>query len=326
MHHIPTTPPIVRPLAPFADRPLWSVMIPVYNCAHYLPETLRSVLMQDIPEKDMQIEVVDDASTDTDVEVLVNSIGRGRVRYFRQEKNVGSLINFATCINRSKGQLVHLLHGDDKVRPGYYKEIEQLFKNFPEAGAAFSRYRCIDENGGRLHDKSPEILQEGILENWLLAIAERQRIQYASISVRREVYETLGAFYGLTYGEDWEMWVRIARHYPVAYTPSLLAEYRMHTKSISGSKYLTGEYLKDLSHAMMLIQEHLPEEEKNRILNKSRKYYASYGLDVAKKLWHKLYNRKVVDAQVKQALNMYRSPRFYCLIALLYIKMILRRV
>lgn len=283
------------------------------------------MLMQDVPERQMQIEVVDDASSDTDVKALVSSIGRGRVRYFRQEKNMGSLLNFATCINRSRGRLVHLLHGDDRVRQGYYKEIEELFKSFPEAGAAFSRYRCIDEYGNRLHDKYPEMLQQGILQNWLLAIGERQRIQYASITVRREVYETLGSFFGLTYGEDWEMWVRIARHYPVAYTPCLLAEYRMRTDSISGSKYLTGEYLQDLSHAMTLIQEHLPEKEKRIILSKSRKYYASYGLYIAKKLWHKLHNRKVVDAQVRQALSMHRSPRFYFLIVLLYIKLFLKR-
>jgi glycosyltransferase involved in cell wall biosynthesis len=117
---IPSSPPDIPPLFPDSSRPLWSVMIPVFNCAQFLKETLESVLSQDLGETLMQIEVVDDASTDTDVAALVNKIGKGRVRYFCQTFNAGSLRNFETCINRSKGKLVHLLHGDDRVKDGFY--------------------------------------------------------------------------------------------------------------------------------------------------------------------------------------------------------------
>ncbi len=57
------------------------------------------------------------------------------------------------------------------------------------------------------------------------------------------MYENLGAFYGVDYGEDWEMWVRIARHYPVAYTPQVLAAYRLHAASISGRSYASAKNL-----------------------------------------------------------------------------------
>ncbi len=71
------------------------------------------------------------------------------------------------------------------------------------------------------------------------------------------MYEELGSFYGLTYGEDWEMWVRIARHYPFAYTPQILAVYRKHKVSISGKKFVNGDYLMDISRAMQMILYHL---------------------------------------------------------------------
>src|ERR1700712_4267028 len=104
---IPDAPPIILPVTHNTNRPLWSVMIPVYNCIEFLSETLESVLKQDTGDHVMQIEVVDDCSTDGDVAALVKSIGKGRIKYFCQEYNCGSLRNFETCLNRSKGYWVH---------------------------------------------------------------------------------------------------------------------------------------------------------------------------------------------------------------------------
>lgn len=325
MTFILSSPPVICPLPATEDRPVWSVMIPVYNCAHFLQETLVSVLMQGIPEQKMQIEVVDDASTDADVESLVAQIGKGRIKYFRQAHNVGSLRNFETCINRSKGRLIHLLHGDDRVKMGYYHKIEELFRQYPEAGASFCRYDSINEGGIKVSEKSREMKQDGILKNWLLSISERQRIQYAAITVRREVYEQLGGFYGIDYGEDWEMWVRIARYFPVAYTPEILAEYRKHSASISGKKQLEGDYLEDLLRAMMLIQDHLPEENKKQVLNKSKKYYASYAIMVANDLWHVFNDKELVKAQIEKALHLHQSPMLYWMIIKLYYTITFRR-
>lgn len=325
MERIPSSPPVIQPLANTEDRPFWSVMIPVYDCSQYLPETLESVLAQGVAPEDMQIEVIDDASTDADVEGIVNSIGKGRVKYFRQEQNVGSLINFVTCINRAQGKVVHILHGDDRVRIGYYQKMGELFHKYPEAGAAFSRFRYIDEKGEKMHDQRPEVQEDGILENWLLKISEYQRIQYAAISVRREVYEALGGFYGVTYGEDWEMWVRIARYYPIAYTPDVLAEYRKHSSSISGQKFVNGHYLLDLLRVMGYIQNYLPTEQRDKLLKKSKKFYAHYGLRVANQVWHTSHNKSGVQQQVKQTLSLHSDLLLYWKIGKIYLKMLLNR-
>ncbi len=140
---IPTSPPVIAPLPDNAVRKLWSVMIPVYNCSDYLPQALQSVLDQDMGEDLMQIEVVDDCSTDADIENMVKEMGKGRVSYFRQPVNVGSLRNFETCLNRAHGKYIHLMHGDDKLINGFYKEITALFEKFPKAGAAFCAHQHI---------------------------------------------------------------------------------------------------------------------------------------------------------------------------------------
>lgn len=73
---IPQKPPEISVLPQHVSRPLWSVMIPVYNCSKYLAENIRSVLAQDPGPELMQIEIVDDFSTDADVESWFWKLGK----------------------------------------------------------------------------------------------------------------------------------------------------------------------------------------------------------------------------------------------------------
>src|SRR5690554_4398395 len=67
----PKAPPKIEPLKDATHRPRWSVMIPSYNCIEYLRDTIQSVLLQAPSAEEMQIEVIDDYSSDGDVELLV---------------------------------------------------------------------------------------------------------------------------------------------------------------------------------------------------------------------------------------------------------------
>lgn len=305
MERIPDKPPVIPPLPPGTERPLWSVMIPAYNCSVYLIKTIESVLQQDMGPDKMQIEVIDDCSTDADVEQLVIETGKGRVGYYRQPQNVGSLRNFETCLNRARGYYIHLLHGDDRVKDGYYKQITALFKRFPEAGAAYSAWDYIDTKGAILRHSRIEAGAPCILDNWLFKLAEHQRLQYVTISVKREVYEKLGGFYGVTYGEDWEMWARIAKHYPTAYTPEILAEYREHPTSISSQSFLSGKNIRDTVQVIDTISSYLPEEEQQRVKRLARKYYVHWAFDYTAEQWYNLRNKRAIYNQMREILKVY---------------------
>src|SRR5829696_6678884 len=200
----------IDPVPSDLARPTWSVMIPTFNCADHLARALESVLAQDPGPDVMQIEVVDDASSDRSAAV-VHEVGSDRVAFFRQQQNVGHIRNFATCITRANGHYVHLLHGDDFVLPGFYDALRRGFESDPAVGAAFTRWMLVDGDDELCSVVDPLEPSAGPLPDALARLSGEQHIVTPSIAVRRSAYERLGGFDDrLVCAEDWEMWVRIA--------------------------------------------------------------------------------------------------------------------
>jgi len=284
-------------------------MIPTHDCAPYLRETLASVLAQDPGAELMQIEVVDDASSDRP-EAVVEELGAGRVGFFRQPRNVGHVANFNTCLQRSRGRVVHLLHGDDCVRDGFYPAMGRLLEAEPTAAAAFCRYIAIDEEGHWSSIAALEQRAAGLIPDWLEKIAVGQRLQTPCMVVRREVYERLGGFdrrpRGL--GEDWEMWVRIAAHYPVAYEPAPLALYRVHSPSLSGRMLRTGENVRDLRRVIRINREHFPPAQADEIARRALRETAVTCLRRARRLLG-AGDTAAMWAQVREAIRSDASAR-----------------
>ena len=253
-----------QPLPLISDdqvRPLWSVMIPTYNCAHYLRSTLESVLQQDLGPEIMQIMVVDDCSTQDDPEAIVQEIGKGRVEFYRHPQNVGITQNFRTALELSRGYLIHQLHGDDQVRPGFYQKLQIAFESNSEIGAAFSRTISMDEDGHWTKLTDLERSTSGVLpKEWLNRLATICCILTPSIVVRRSVYEKLGSFDSqLICAEDWEMWARVAVNYPMWYEVEPLALYRSASGSNTDRNILNGRYIEDLNSATKMIHSYLPQ-------------------------------------------------------------------
>lgn len=320
---IPATPPKISKIAADVERPLISIMIPTYNCIHFLRQTLLCVLAQDEGKERMQIEVIDDHSTDGDVQALVQEIGQGRVGFYRQPENVGSLRNFETCINRATGHYIHLLHGDDMVQIGFYKKIESLFKKYPECGAAFVGHIVIDEHGNTIERKNnlnDIVPSEGIIPNWLFLIAQKNRLQPPAKVVKRSVYEDLGGFYAVHFGEDWEMWVRIATKYPVCYSSQPLAMYRVHANNITSKSILSGQNIKDLTTVINIIKTRLPDNDKKKIIRQTHKNTSKYIAKTAGKILKMHYHPKAALTQAKAALKMSVNRSTVYLVIKAYLK------
>jgi len=279
-------------------------MIPAYNCADYLGETLRSVLAQDQGPDRMQIEVVDDASTQ-DLEELVKRLGKGRVGYFRQSRNVGQVANFATCLKRSRGEVVHLFHGDDLVLKGFYAALEAGFAHDPRIGAAFCRWQIVDENGRVRTISEPERPSAGLLDDAVTKLASEQRIVTPAIAVRRRVFEHLGGFDPrLKCAEDWEMWVRIAVHYPIWYDPRVLAAYRQHGTSTTARHSDDASELLYTLRAIQTFKPLLPRGEAAAITSAARRAYARTALTSAEDYARK-HQRRAMSAHLVMAMRLW---------------------
>jgi len=290
-------------------RPVWSVMIPTYNCAGLLREAIESVLCQDLGPELMQIEVVDDCSVDQP-EQVVAEIGRGRTDFFRQASNVGNVGNFNSCLQRSRGRIVHLLHGDDRVEPGFYETLERPLLEYPEVGAAFCRYVAITEDGRPVKLGPLERTSPGVVDDWLSRIGRGQRLQPPAMVVRRDVYERVGGFEPRLagYAEDWEMWVRIAAATRVWYDPSPLALYRIHEKSISGAQLQTGTNVQKLRLAIELNRAHFGATEGRLIANEALRSAALAALRRGGRLLRS-GDSAAMWAQFREALRSDRSAR-----------------
>jgi glycosyltransferase involved in cell wall biosynthesis len=285
-------------------------MIPTYDGGATIEQTLGSVLQQDPGTAAMQIEVVDDGSPRRDVQALVRSVAGDRVVYFQQQRNVGHVANFNTCIARARVRLVHLLHDDDLVRPGFYAAMQRPFLDRPEIGAAFCRNAYIDDVGAVIGASPLQREKAGVWDDALRMITAHQPIQTPVVVVRRSVCEALGGFDSRMRfcGEDWEMWVRIAAHHSVACEPRTLAEYRVREASLTARSLERADNIRDLQRSIEIYRAYLPDAEQAEIARRARQLAALWGCSQTRRL----VRARRVTAAVRQALAVLRcstSPK-----------------
>lgn len=125
-------------------RPLVSIGIPTYNRA---AGNLRRVIERSLAQTYTNVEVVvsDNCSSDHTPE-LVRAIKDPRLRYFRQETNIGPNNNFNYCLSQAKGEYFLLFHDDDMIDEDFVEACMGSLKPGESVGAIFTGVRIIDEH------------------------------------------------------------------------------------------------------------------------------------------------------------------------------------
>lgn len=215
-----------------------SVYITSYNQKSYLVEAIKSVLNQTL--QPYEIIIVDDCSTDDSQEVIEEyaQAHPGLIRPFYHEQNLGIPRNKSFALEQVRGDLVTYLDGDDRFLPRKLETELETFMNQPEAKIVYSNVYYIDASGQRTGlwaegDISPPtgyVFREAFARDFPRgSLFRNELVDYKAL---REV-----GFYdpGFAMYHDWELRIRLTRHYPVAYCPEPLSEYRCHSESISKS-------------------------------------------------------------------------------------------
>ena len=271
--------PVARVTA--ADRPRWSVVVPVHDCAGYLAQTLPEVLAQLADREDAEIVVVDDASTDDPVRV-VDRLGRGRVRYDPNPGHLGAIGTFNRCLDLATGDLVHLLHGDDMVLPGFYSQMERALGDHPTAVAAVCRVRDVDADNTTTYVTRSYRRGTGVWTDAFEDFAVSNRVRAPGIVVRRAAYEQVGGYRtDLPHAADWEMWTRLAAHGPVVFVDQVLACYRRHAGSDTSARARTGANIRERVTAIGVIGSLVAPERRAGVTRRALAYAVVFGTRTA---------------------------------------------
>jgi len=186
-----------------------SVIIPTYNRANLLHRAIKSVLNQ--TWQDLEIIVVDDGSTDN-TEEDVKRFGDQRIRYIRHKKNKGSAVARNYGIKIARGEYIAFQDSDDEWLPEKIEKQMEIFKTAPsKIGVVYTGLWRI-ENNKKIYIPSSEISKkEGDIHN---ALFIKNFVTLPSAVVKKECFKTVGLFdENLPRLQDWDLWIRISKHY-----------------------------------------------------------------------------------------------------------------
>lgn len=201
-----------------------SVVIPSYNSAHHITETLESVFNQTYQPR--EIIVVDDGSTDGTRSMLEKY--RDRIIYVYQ-KNAGEPAARNTGIRRASGDFIAFLDADDLWLPNKLELQMDYFEKRPEVALVYTDMKQFDENG-ITHESIKEWLKMSPPSGYVFPqLFAETLFGSGTVVFRKSCVEKVG-FFDETFfvGSDYEMWLRMARYFKFGYVDEPLMMYRHH--------------------------------------------------------------------------------------------------
>lgn len=300
----------------------FSVIIPLYNKAPYIEKALSSVATQTF--EDYELIVVDDGSKDGSAEIAQNCIKSlwqepskpQAVRLLRQE-NAGVSTARNNGVAASSGDYICFLDADDWWMPTFLEDMKELISKFPEAGIYGTSYTIVNENKHKTRVAPIGLdndFQKGYI-NYCQVYAKTLAMPLwtGAVSIPRIIFSEMQGFKShLKLGEDFDLWIRIALRYKVAFLNKPLAYYN---QDVDIANRGVGHLHKPESHMLWNLGYLKQEEETNpdykQLIDNLRTYslmpyylspqYRNAAKDELKKVdWdkqpyrlRKLYNRPV---------------------------------
>lgn len=229
--------------------PFFSIIIPTYNRAGFLQETLQSVIDQKFTN--WECIIIDDGSTDETATVVKGFAEKdNRIKYVYQENAERSAAR-NNGMKRAKGQYICFLDSDDLYLPDHLADMHDriIRKGLPVA--LFITGVVRDEDGIRtiVPFESPESFKNNIC----FFLFSRESVIPARVAIHREILKTHFFDPNLKVGEDVALWVRIAFDYPVFAVPEATVVYKLHEDNTTNIKY--NPYLEQLKTLRVIFSD-----------------------------------------------------------------------
>jgi len=202
------------------EQPLVSIVTPSFNMGGLIEETIRSVVDQDYPN--IAYVVIDGGSSDGTLDILKRY--EGRLKYVSEpDRGQTDAVNKGFAL--SHGSIFTFLNADDTLLPGAVTAAVEAFAEHPEAGVIYGDAWFIAEDGSRTAPYPVEPFDAKNLER-------RCFICQPAAFIRREVYASSGMLDPERHcALDYDLWIRIARRYPMVKIDRFLANSRIHEGS-----------------------------------------------------------------------------------------------
>ncbi len=204
--------------------PIVSVLMPVYNTKEsYLREAINSILAQSF--ENFEFLILNDCSTDPNVEKVVLSYHDKRIKYYRNDKNLGISGSRNKLVSLAKGKYLAVMDHDDISLPERFAKQTEYLEAHPEVGVVGSFAReLISGKTLSLPVYDADIKQ---------ALFFRSSIFHPASMLRRELFTDFAYENEFTPAEDYALWCRLISHTCFHNIPEILFIYRNHKTNTS---------------------------------------------------------------------------------------------
>jgi len=239
--------------------PKVSVIVPIYNQASFIRETVESVLAQDYPN--LELVLSDDGSTDGTTEIL-RRYAEGdpsRIVHVASESNTGIAGAFNRALDAHTGELIAWLGGDDTMLPGKVARQVAALQARPDAIGCCHDAEVFDSGSGRVYGRFSEVyngnrgLREGGVE---LLLDPGYLMLPSTMMVRSGAVGTLRFDPRIRVSNDWLFDIELFREGRIISLDDVLARYRRHTGNATSQ---TVDALEDALVVLSLAEARYPE-------------------------------------------------------------------
>lgn len=225
--------------------PRVSIGVPVYNGERFLAATLESLLKQTFT--DWEIIVCDNASTDRTAEICREYSRRdARIRYSRNESNIGSARNLNRTLELARAPYFKSANADDLCAPELVEKCVAVLDAHPEVVLSYGRATLIDADGRALrpYDEGLDLRQAGACERFRLAVDHARMVNILQGVMRTDVLRSTGRL-GAYIGSDVVLVAELALHGQIYELPERLFFRRIHPGAFSSlhSEQLEQEFV-----------------------------------------------------------------------------------
>ena len=203
-----------------------SVVIPMYNAQPFLADTIRSILSQTVTH--FELLIVDDGSTDSSLDIA-RSFADPRIRILDGQINRGQSCAQNRGLREARGEYIAILGADDIALPNRLATQAAFLDSHSDVSLVGTSYFTLNSDGICTQIDVPA---EPVAVRWRLLFGNP--IAAPAVMLRRSILAEIGSFdESIRFGEDWELWGRIAAHGKIAQIAEPLTKYRVHPQSIT---------------------------------------------------------------------------------------------